>query len=229
MAGLWPVCRAILCRHRTRPGVRGAAVRLAVWFPDQGHVAAELERRRAGIAQRPAARRAADRGWCSSFGCRPPEWRWIGWRCGRRRACLEGHNVGQFRHRQSSWRWGWGWRCQAGPFDRGFPARQIEAVRLADNGVLRDAKAATDFRGRMSFIPELAQLGDRIVVPITVLARGSHRGLLPLFSPPRPLLRVGRRRAGQGRRLAPGPTLARRGAGWHLPASAVSLDLRNGV
>jgi len=46
---------------------------------------------------------------------------------------------------------------------------------------------------------------------------------------PRPLFRVGRRRAGQGRRLAPGPTLARRGAGWHLPASAVSLDFRNGV
>src|SRR6185312_7390607 len=207
--------------------VRGAAVRLAIWFPDQGHVAAELERRRAGIAQRPAARRAADRGWCSSFGCRPPEWRWIGPRCGHRRACLEGHDVGQFRRRQSSRPWRW--RCQASPFDWGWPAWQIEAVRLADDGVFRDAEAATDFRGRMAFIPELAQVGDHIVVPIAAFARGPHRGLLLLLSLARPLLRVGRRRAGQGRRLAPGPTLARRGAGWHLPASVVSPDLRNGV
>ena len=116
------------CRHGTRPGVR-----------ERGSAPRSMVSRPGPCGRRTGTPPCRGRPTASSTMCGRPGmvlfvrvpaagWRWIGPRCGHRRACLEGHDVGQFRRRQSSRPWRW--RSQAGPSDRGFPVGRSRRCAL---------------------------------------------------------------------------------------------------
>lgn len=159
---------------------------VAIGLSRHRHVVAEPEALGARFADRPAARRGGSprldrcrrQGWprrrradrLSADGARAgrlyrPQRLNIG-RCRRRgwgdmRAC-------QGRQRRTSHP-----RKRGGPFTRWFgvsPDRRgtsvkLQTVRLADNCVFRNTKAAADFRRRKSLGPEIPQQADRFIIP----------------------------------------------------------------
>ena len=181
---------------------------VAVRHVERRRIITEAKCRRAWFPNRPAARVQTNPPWCDrDTSC---------W-CGRRSNAFDGcgnvsitqgrerHGIRKPRNRLPARRGGWTWRPAAS--DRRWACRQVKAVRLSDDGILRDAHPPADLRCRVPLRPELAQLADRVVRPFEFGVRVAHQGLLLLFHR-NPTSRPAGGAPGKGAQ-APGRTLAR--------------------
>ena len=65
--------------------------------------------------------------------------------------------------------------------DRRWARRQVQAVRLSDDGIFRDAHPTADLCCRVPLRPESPQLADRVVHPFEFEVRAAHQALLLLL------------------------------------------------
>ena len=183
---------------------------VAVRHVERRRIITEPECRRAWLPNRPAARVRTDAPWCDRHtSC---------W-CGRRSDAFDccgdvGPAQGRERHGVRKPRDRLPARCtrrtwRAAGSDRRWACRQVETVRLSDDGILRDAHPPADLCCRVPLRPELPQLADRVVRPFEFGVRAAHQGLLLLLFHRNPTSRPAGGAPGKGAR-APGRTLARR-------------------
>ena len=193
---------------------------VAVRHVERRRIITEPECRRAWLPNRPAARVRTDAPWCDRH---TPCW------CGRRSNAFdccgdvgpaqgrERHGIRKPRDGLPARRTRRTWRAAGS--DRRWACRQVETVRLSDDGILRDAHPPADLCCRVPLRPELPQLADRVVRPFEFGVRAAHQGLLLLLFHRNPASRPAGGAPGKGAR-APGRTLARR-ACRQAPSSAV--------
>src|SRR5262249_22479808 len=130
----------------------------AVGFTDQRTLGAELEILVAGMADRPFADVVGElAGPAGGLGSRARSWdtRRMGVAYAR-----GAWGAGQF-HRVAEYR-----RARPSALDGRGACRQMQAMRLADHRVFRDAQTLADFGRREAFAPQPGQLGDLFGGPI---------------------------------------------------------------
>jgi len=166
---------------RLRADVSASGMRLAIRHLGQSRSAAQPERGRARLADRPAAFAALTRRPRASLRAGRCDWRRDGWYIrvsgihnrspARRHDCRWPSSRRHFLARRT---FGSG---TALPNGRG-PARQRQSAHFANDGVLGCAKAAADLRRRMRFVPELPQRSHGLSGPVIACVVPSHGTLL---------------------------------------------------
>jgi hypothetical protein len=155
---------------------------VAVRDVGRGRIITEPECRRARLSDRPAARVRTDAPWRNRrrrCRCGRPSHRlnWW-WNVGLAQA-REWHGIRKRRDgpRTRDTRRTW----RAAGADRRWPCRQVETMRLSDDGILRDAHPPADLCCRVPLRPEVPQRADRAARPFEFGVCATHPGLLLLF------------------------------------------------